>query len=156
MTCCECTAGDCHAGEAEQCPEGCGPALRAPQAEATSDEVLGLLAYLDARSGPAEVFQIASELGCGWDRVIAAVKAAERLHFVSTPGPLVIVEPAGRRFLQSPAPRRLALLRGRLGRFQGRSCPAGVAASRFTVEGQARHDIEPRQTLASTEDFAER
>jgi NitT/TauT family transport system ATP-binding protein len=63
---------------------------------ASSSEVIGLLNYLNARAGREVVFHIAAELGCPLQKVFDAVKAAEMLGFVSTPGPMVFLASEGR------------------------------------------------------------
>ena len=101
-------------------PEGEAPEQRResdsfpPLPEASSGQVIGLLDYLDARGGREDVFRIAQELACAWEAVVAAVRAADQLGLVSTPGRLVVLEAEGRRFLRSSPPERTALWRKRL------------------------------------------
>lgn len=92
------------------------PALAAiePLPEATSSEIVGLLEYLDARGGKADVFRIASDTNREFGHVITVVKAAELLDFVDTPKRLVVLEPDGHRFLKANAEDRKEIWRGQL------------------------------------------
>jgi NitT/TauT family transport system ATP-binding protein len=70
-------------------------------------EIVGLLEYLDARGGREDVFRIASDTGREFGEVIGAANAAEMLDLVDTPRRLVVLAPAGQRFVKaSPADRR--------------------------------------------------
>src|SRR5262249_27718487 len=52
-----------------------------PLPEASVNEVIGLLEYLDARGGREEIFRIASDTNCEFGRMINIVEAAELLDF---------------------------------------------------------------------------
>jgi hypothetical protein len=85
-----------------------------PPPEASSSEVIGLLDYLYVREGREDVLQIAARAGWSSDRAVAVVKAAELLGFVGMLGRLVVLEPEGRRFLQSSPSERTYRWRKRL------------------------------------------
>jgi NitT/TauT family transport system ATP-binding protein len=78
-------------------------------------EVTGLLDHLLSRpDGNGEVFHIAEELGVDYDRMTAVTRAAEQLGWVTTPGEVVQLTPAGREVLSGDAATRKAATRGRL------------------------------------------
>jgi NitT/TauT family transport system ATP-binding protein len=93
-----------------------GPAapIIEPLPEATSSEIVGLLEYLDARGGRADVFRIASDTNREFGHVISVVKAAEMLDFVDTPKRMVVLEPTGQRFLKADPEGRKAIWREQL------------------------------------------
>jgi NitT/TauT family transport system ATP-binding protein len=93
-----------------------GPAVAPiePLPEAASSEIVGLLEYLDARGGRADVFRIASDTNREFGHVISVVKAAEMLDFVDTPKRMVVLEPAGQRFLKASPEERKGIWREQL------------------------------------------
>jgi NitT/TauT family transport system ATP-binding protein len=93
---------------------GPAPAPIEPLPEATSSEIVGLLEYLDARGGKADVFRIASDTNREFGHVITVVKAAEMLDFVDTPKRLVVLEPTGQRFLKADPEGRKVVWREQL------------------------------------------
>jgi NitT/TauT family transport system ATP-binding protein len=93
---------------------GPAPAPIEPLPEATSSEIVGLLEYLDARGGKADVFRIASDTNREFGHVITVVKAAEMLDFVDTPKRLVVLEPTGQRFLKADPEERKGVWREQL------------------------------------------
>jgi len=72
-------------------------------------EVVGLLEYLDSRGGQDDVFRIAAATNREFGQVITIVKAAEMLNLVDTPKSMVLLEPAGRRFVQAALEERRSL-----------------------------------------------
>jgi hypothetical protein len=91
-----------------------------PLPDVPPGEVVGLLEYLAAHDGSAEVFQFADETGREFARVLAVVKAAELLDLIETPGHMVTLTSRGRAFVGTPDDRprlwreqllRLALFR---------------------------------------------
>ncbi len=82
--------------------------------EAGVGEIIGLLEYLDARSGRENVFRIAAELHRPFGGMIAVAKAAEMLDFVDTPRQLVVLDPPGQRFVRAAPEERPALWREQL------------------------------------------
>jgi NitT/TauT family transport system ATP-binding protein len=91
-----------------------GPAALEPLPEATSSEIVGLLEYLDARGGKEDVFRIAADTNREFGLVINVVKAAELLDFVDTPKRLVLLEPAGQRFVKASPSERQSVWREQL------------------------------------------
>jgi NitT/TauT family transport system ATP-binding protein len=85
-----------------------------PLPDASDSEIVGLLEYLDARGGRQDVFRIAAETHREFGHVIAIVKAAEMLDFVDTPKSVVVLEAAGKRFVQASPEERMALWREHL------------------------------------------
>jgi NitT/TauT family transport system ATP-binding protein len=78
-----------------------------PLPDASDSEIVGLLEYLDARAGQEDLFRIAGDTNREFGHVIAVVKAAEMLDFVSTPKRVVVLDEEGRRFVKgSPADRK--------------------------------------------------
>jgi NitT/TauT family transport system ATP-binding protein len=70
-------------------------------------EIVGLLEYLDARGGREDVFRIGADTGREFGALMAAANAAEMLDLVDTPRRMVVLAPAGQRFVKaSPADRK--------------------------------------------------
>jgi len=90
---------------------GTTPPLIEPLPDATPSEIVGLLEYLDARGGKADVFQIATDTHREFGEIIKVVKAAEMLDFIDTPKRQVILEPIGNRFVIGAAEERSAIWR---------------------------------------------
>jgi NitT/TauT family transport system ATP-binding protein len=85
-----------------------------PLPRASSNEVVGLLEYLDARGGREDVFRIASDTNREFGRVITVVKAAEILDFVDTPKRMAVLTPPGQRFVRASPQDRKAVWREQL------------------------------------------
>ena len=80
-------------------------------------EVIGLLDHLlTQHEGRGEVFELAENLGVDYDRMTAVTRAAEQLGWVTTPGEIVQLTPAGRDFMLGDAAARKAAIRERLSR----------------------------------------
>ena len=78
-----------------------------PLPRASSNEVVGLLEYLDARGGKEDMFRIAADTNREFGRVITVVKAAEMLDLVDTPKRTVALTSQGQRFVKAtPAERK--------------------------------------------------
>jgi HAE1 family hydrophobic/amphiphilic exporter-1 len=78
-----------------------------PLPEATAADVAELLEYLDAHGGQADVNHIAADTHRQLSRLSNVANAAELLDFVTTSGGLVVLNPAGSRFVKaSPAERK--------------------------------------------------
>lgn len=95
-------------------PRPTGVPRMEPLPEATSSEIVGLLEYLDARGGQEELFQIAADTHREFGRLINIVEAAEMLNFVVTPKRLIVLDQAGRRFVQANAEERKVIWREQL------------------------------------------
>ncbi len=85
-----------------------------PVPDARPSEIVGVLEYLDARGGSAELFTIVNDSQDEFGRVITIVKAAEMLDFLDTPKRSVLLEPHGRRFLAAGAEERKRIWREQL------------------------------------------
>jgi NitT/TauT family transport system ATP-binding protein len=91
-----------------------GPPAIEPLPEAEVSETIGLLEYLDAHGGCADVFQIASETHREFGRVLNVVKAAEMLELVDTPKRMAILTPLGQQFLRASPDDRKTIWRQQL------------------------------------------
>jgi NitT/TauT family transport system ATP-binding protein len=94
------------------------PELIEPLPDATPNEIMGLLEYLDVRGGRQDIFRIASDTHREFGRVITVTKAAEMLNFVDTPKSLVVLESEGARFIHSDQEQRKAIWREQLLKLQ--------------------------------------
>ena len=81
---------------------------------AVPTEIVGLLEYLDARGGKEDLFRIAHDTGRQFGEMIEIVEAAELLDFLDTPKRMVVLEPAGRRYLAAKPEDRPAVWREQL------------------------------------------
>ncbi|MBI3794660.1 MAG: nitrate/sulfonate/bicarbonate ABC transporter ATP-binding protein [Nitrospinae bacterium] len=90
---------------------GTTPPLIEPLPDALPGEIVGLLEYLDARGGKADVFQIASDTHREFGEIIKVVKAAEMLDFVDTPKRQVLLEPIGTRLVKGLTEERTEIWR---------------------------------------------
>jgi NitT/TauT family transport system ATP-binding protein len=85
-----------------------------PLPEATVSEIVGLLEYLDSHGGREEISRIAADTHHEFGRLLSIVEAAELLDFVDTPKRMVVLEPLGKKFVQSAAEERKAIWRDQL------------------------------------------
>jgi NitT/TauT family transport system ATP-binding protein len=85
-----------------------------PLPSATSEEIVGLLEFLDARRGKDGVFHIAAETNRQFDQVINIVQGAELLGLVDTPKHQVVLTPDGKQFVQAQGDGRSKLWRKHL------------------------------------------
>jgi len=85
-----------------------------PLPRASSNEIVGLLEYLDARGGKEDMFRIAADTHHEFGRVITVVKAAEMLDFVDTPKRAVVLTPPGQRFVKAAPEERKQIWREQL------------------------------------------
>jgi NitT/TauT family transport system ATP-binding protein len=91
-----------------------GPETLEALPEATPNQVIGLLEYLDARGGQEDVFRIADDTDTEFGRMLNIVEAAELLDFVDTPKRLVVLDTLGRRFVRAGPDERQAIWRTQL------------------------------------------
>jgi cobalt-zinc-cadmium resistance protein CzcA len=89
-------------------------ALVEPLPDVPTAEIVGLIEHLYRRGGKQDVFHICDEMNRPFASVIGAVKAAEMLGFIDTPGHMVVLEPLGVEFAEAGLERRRALWRGQL------------------------------------------
>jgi NitT/TauT family transport system ATP-binding protein len=85
-----------------------------PLPHCQSGHVLGLLEFLEAQGGQADLFQVANHNHVPFERVLPIVKAAEMLDLVDTPKRQVLLTPLGRTFVNAGNDERKDLWRERL------------------------------------------
>jgi NitT/TauT family transport system ATP-binding protein len=76
--------------------------------------VFGLLETLDDRGGREDGYKIARDLQFKFTDLLKVMKSAELLGFVSTPTGDVVLEPLGKRFLESDVNQRKLIVRDQL------------------------------------------
>ena len=76
--------------------------------------VFGLLETLEDRGGRDDGYRIARDLQFNFSDLLKVMKAAELLGFVSTPAGDVVLEPAGKVFLEMDVNQRKLTLREQL------------------------------------------
>ena len=76
--------------------------------------VFGLLEVLEDRGGKEDGYKLARELNYDFGELLKVMKAAEILGFVDTPRGDIVLEPQGKRFLESDINQRKLMLRERL------------------------------------------
>lgn len=82
-----------------------------PLPDVSTIEVIRLLDYLYQRGGEEDIVRIADETNQEFARVVFTVKAGELLGFIDTPGPLVVLTPIGKRFVEAEVQDRKTLWR---------------------------------------------
>ncbi len=91
------------------------PARLVPFPRVHVPEVMGLLDHLGARADrSAAVFELAEQLGVDYDHMTAVVRAAEQLGWVTTPGEVARLTPAGQGLVAQDAAGRRDATRVRL------------------------------------------
>ncbi len=85
-----------------------------PIPETNLPRVFGLLEVLDDRGGKEDGYKLARELNYNLGDLLKVMKAAEVLGFVDTPRGDIVLEPLGKRFLESDINQRKLILRERL------------------------------------------
>lgn len=90
------------------------PAGINPIPETNLPRVFGLLEILDDRGGKEDGYKLARELNYNFGELLKVMKAAEVLGFVETPRGDIVLEPLGKRFLESDINQRKIILRERL------------------------------------------
>lgn len=76
--------------------------------------VFGLLELLEDRGGREDGYKIARDLNIKFDDVLRVMKIAEILGLVSTPSGDVVLEPLGKKFLDSDVNQRKLIIREQL------------------------------------------
>jgi NitT/TauT family transport system ATP-binding protein len=102
--------------------------------------VFGLLETLEDRGGRDDGYKIARDLQFKFSDLLKVMKAAEILGLVTTPDGDVVLEPLGRRFLESDINGRKLLIREKLKR---QSLFAYLVR---LLRGQEDHELQ-RQTV---------
>ncbi len=72
-----------------------------PLPPAQSNDILGLLEYLETQGGSSDIFHVSAATHVPFEKVLASVKAAEMLDFVDTPKRQVVFTPLGQRFVRA-------------------------------------------------------
>jgi NitT/TauT family transport system ATP-binding protein len=85
-----------------------------PIPEGNLNWVFGLLELLEDRGGREDGYKIARDLQMKFDDVLRVMKIAEILGLVSTPAGDVVLEPLGRKFLESDVNGRKLIIREQL------------------------------------------
>ncbi|HEX4601763.1 MAG TPA: nitrate/sulfonate/bicarbonate ABC transporter ATP-binding protein [Gemmatimonadales bacterium] len=98
-------------------PVAAAPQRLVPFPRVHVSEVVGLLDHLLTRpGGKGAVFELAEDLGVDYDRMSAVVRGAEQLGWVTTPGEIVVLTPAGRELMAMDDAARKDATRARLSR----------------------------------------
>src|SRR5260370_10217687 len=82
-----------------------------PLPDVSTIEVIRLLDFLSQRGGEEDIVRIADETNQEFARVVFTVKAGELLGFIDTPGPMVVLTPIGKRFVEAEVQDRKTLWR---------------------------------------------
>ena len=77
-------------------------------------QVFGLLEILDDRNGREDGYRLARDLNYDLGELLKVMKAGEILGFVDTPGGDIVLQPLGKKFLESDINARKSMLRERL------------------------------------------
>ena len=85
-----------------------------PIPEGSLNWVFGLLELLEDRGGREDGYKIARDLHMKFDDVLRVMKIAEILGLVSTPAGDVVLEPLGKKFLDSDVNGRKLIIREQL------------------------------------------
>jgi NitT/TauT family transport system ATP-binding protein len=100
--------------EPERVAAGVPPRL-VPFPRAHVPEVMGLVDHLGGRADKsAAVFELGEQLGVDYDHMTAVVRAAEQLGWVTTPGEVARLTPAGQALVTQDASGRRDATRARL------------------------------------------
>jgi NitT/TauT family transport system ATP-binding protein len=76
------------------------------------NEIVGLTSVVSAQ--PGNIFDLGSDLGYEFSKLLVIIKAGEMLDLVTTPGENVLLTDTGRRFLAADVAGRKAILRERM------------------------------------------
>jgi NitT/TauT family transport system ATP-binding protein len=96
-------------------PVAAAPQRLVPFPRVHVSEVMGLLDHLLTQpGGKGAVFELAEDLGVDYDRMSAVVRGAEQLGWVTTPGEIVLLTPAGRALMAMDDAARKDATRARL------------------------------------------
>jgi NitT/TauT family transport system ATP-binding protein len=103
-------------------PTAPAPRPAAPQIEplpyVNVGEMLGLLDWVQDKGGTTDVFNLATEIGKEFGKVIPLVKAAEILDFADTPKHAVVLTPLGRQLVAGKINDRKQLINQQLRRLR--------------------------------------
>jgi len=85
-----------------------------PLPETGVNRILGLLEIIDDRGGREDIYRIAHELDYEFGDLLAVVKAAELLGFLTTPGGDVLLLPLGKRMIEGDTNVKKAIFKEQL------------------------------------------
>ncbi|MEW6324407.1 MAG: AAA-associated domain-containing protein [Nitrospirota bacterium] len=85
-----------------------------PLPHTTSSRIIGLLEALNDRGGRDDIYKLARELNLELGDLLAAIRAAEMLELVTTPGGDVELNDLGRKFVRARIPGRKRLMQAQL------------------------------------------
>lgn len=80
--------------------------------------MLGLCEMLDDRGGREDVYRLARDLQMPFAELLLAIKGAEMLGLIETPGGDAVLTPLGKQCLESPMNQKKALLREQIQRLK--------------------------------------
>ena len=81
-------------------------------------KMLGLCEILDDRGGREDGYRLAQDLGMPFAEVLLAIKGAEMLGLIDTPGGDAVLTPLGKRCLEVPMNEKKALLKEQMKRLR--------------------------------------
>ena len=85
-----------------------------PLPRTTSSQIIGLLEALNDRGGRDDIYKLARELNLELGDLLAAIRAAEMLEFVATPGGDVELNELGRKLVRARIAGRKKLVQAQL------------------------------------------
>jgi len=85
-----------------------------PLPDASVNEIIGLLEFLDAHQGEEDIFHLAIEIHKEFGHLINITKAAELLDLVDTPKQKILLTELGKRFVESDTEGRKRLWKEQL------------------------------------------
>jgi NitT/TauT family transport system ATP-binding protein len=85
-----------------------------PLPRTTLSQIIGLLEALNDRGGKDDIYKLAKELNLELGDLVAAIRAAEMLEFVTTPGGDAELNDLGRKMLRARTPGRKKLFLAQL------------------------------------------
>jgi len=80
-----------------------------PLPHTAASQVIGLLEALNDRGGRDDIYKLAKELNLELGDLMAAIRVAEKLEFVTTPGGDVELNDLGRKMLRARTPGKKKL-----------------------------------------------
>ncbi len=85
-----------------------------PLPPAGISKILGLLEIVDDHGGKEDIYKLARELRDSFGELIIIIKGAEVLGLVDTPGGDVVLEPLGKRVIETPVNEKKRLIAERI------------------------------------------
>lgn len=80
--------------------------------------ILGLCEVLDDRGGREDVYKLARELNYKFGELLVVLKAAEMLQLISTPGADVVLEPLGKKVIETDVNGKKAIVQAQMERLK--------------------------------------